>query len=484
MTRAPVTTIAGLCEQSHNETAHTDHVAALALWLFDELREPLKLAEADRPILETAARLHDVGYATHPIRHAEVGAEIARAHRLTELHPTQRPYAAAAILFHAGNWKPLMQHPFVTGLANPDRATRLGAILRVADGLDWGHLQDATLTGLDISKRGITVKVHAPHFPFNIRRANEKADLWRAVMPVAIRFVRANAGRYPTPSLLVTDTHLMEAARRLFALQYKTVLAHVDEAVRGVDAEALHTIRVAIRRLRLLLRHFKPVLRSPLTGPILETLGELGRTLGPARDADVWIEFLQQHDAARHRIRPNRSWRMFFDAQIERRRFEYAVVRRYLRGSRFMSLRRRMAQLLRVELPGLVRQPPPASLPVFAEKRFRKIVKAALKKRKLRKRDDPSALHDLRIALRKARYTGEFFEPVLDEPLIRLRRRIRKTEQTLARIHDLDMALDHLRAQGITPRALIRSLQQQRRQRMRDIEPAWKKLESTWHSLA
>ena len=67
----------------------------------------------------------------------------------------------------------------------------------------------------------------------------------------------------------------------------------------------------------------------------------------------------------------------------------------------------------------------------------------------------PKKLHQLRITLRKARYLAEFFAPVLETRFQQrqtLRSKLHRVERVLGRIHDVDMAMEHLTAyEGAAP---------------------------------
>jgi exopolyphosphatase/guanosine-5'-triphosphate,3'-diphosphate pyrophosphatase len=130
-----------LAERCHFEKKHATSVQTLALRLFDAFADRLALTLDDRRILADAALLHDVGYhinydrhhkhSYHLILHADLLgvtpeeqvliANVARYHRGAEPRKSQRSYAALD--------RPLRQ-----------RVRKLAAILRVADGMDRGHV--------------------------------------------------------------------------------------------------------------------------------------------------------------------------------------------------------------------------------------------------------------------------------------------------------------------------------------------------------
>jgi CHAD domain-containing protein len=68
---------------------------------------------------------------------------------------------------------------------------------------------------------------------------------------------------------------------------------HAPKVAPHGDPEELHDTRVAVRRLRALLRASRPLIDDARAEPLRRELGELGKRLGPARDADVLLEYLR-----------------------------------------------------------------------------------------------------------------------------------------------------------------------------------------------
>jgi CHAD domain-containing protein len=95
-----------------------------------------------------------------------------------------------------------------------------------------------------------------------------------------------------------------EKGARLVAL---TLLQRSDSAARRLakreDEEALHDLRVALRRLRTALRSFRPWLASSVGRTDEKRLRRLTKQSNPARDAEVHLAFLEtQGGGARHQI--------------------------------------------------------------------------------------------------------------------------------------------------------------------------------------
>ncbi len=94
-------------------------------------------------------------------------------------------------------------------------------------------------------------------------------------------------------SLLEPDLHPVEAARRLLTIQFKLIRRNVPGTLRSTSTKPLHDLRVAMRRFRTVIRLFRRQLAGTSASEISGELQQITRTLGPARDLDVWIEYLE-----------------------------------------------------------------------------------------------------------------------------------------------------------------------------------------------
>jgi CHAD domain-containing protein len=470
-------TIEQFCRRYDNENAHTEHVTTLALRLFDATRERLKLPVADRPILEAAGRLHDIAYSVDPSAHRETGAAIVLREGLDGFSDADRDLIAAVMLLHSGAIAALQRHRWIKRLPNRRRALRLGALLRVADGLDYGHQQDAVIESVEAGARTIRVTVCSGRFPRNIERADQKADLWWTVFPLGIELVAGAGGCDQQPGELRRGLHVLEAARRLLSLQFKTVLVNVDGARKGGSDEPLHDIRVAVRRARAVLRAFREPLAGTSAEKLSRVLQRLNRALGTARDADVLVAFLARDDV-RQQLAKERGWAAFIRQQVRRQRQQLGGVRRELAERKLAALKLAMGRLLRIELPRLVKAAPSGSLEKLARRQFRNELGRAFALAPLRRSKSSDDLHRLRIALRRARYLGECFSALLGAKVAEQTARIHDAERALARIHDTDVGLQRLASGRLKPPASLLSLLQERRQKyLAKLDVLWRRLD-------
>jgi CHAD domain-containing protein len=120
---------------------------------------------------------------------------------------------------------------------------------------------------------------------------------------------------------------------------------------------------------------------------------------------------------------------------------------------------------------------PPDNLAKFVQRALGKKLRRALKLAKLRHSEKPEDIHQLRKALRKARYLGEFFAPALGPPFDKLTRRIHAAERALGNIHDTDVGLNRVVRKGAPPpRLLLQHLAQRRYDQVTQVDKEWQRL--------
>jgi CHAD domain-containing protein len=85
----------------------------------------------------------------------------------------------------------------------------------------------------------------------------------------------------------------MTDLRQTLQTHVAALRAHAPNVAPDAEAEELHDTRVAVRRLRALLRASRPLIDDARAEPLRRELGELGKRLGHARDADVLLEYLR-----------------------------------------------------------------------------------------------------------------------------------------------------------------------------------------------
>jgi exopolyphosphatase / guanosine-5'-triphosphate,3'-diphosphate pyrophosphatase len=127
----------GFGESCHFDRNHGLQVARLSLDIFTALARPYKLGERERRMLEAAAILHDIGYFINYSSHHKHSYHLIRHADLFGFTPRERELIANIARYHR-KALPKKKHDQFMRLSAADRRTvsRLGGILRLADGLD------------------------------------------------------------------------------------------------------------------------------------------------------------------------------------------------------------------------------------------------------------------------------------------------------------------------------------------------------------
>src|SRR5690349_6541905 len=145
-----------LAERCHFWPEHAQQVARIAMTLFDHTRAIHGLTDREREWLEYAAILHDIGVHISYERHHRHSYYLIKNGDLRGFEPGEVEVIALVARYHR-QAEPKKSHE---GYAELSRARRkavrtLGAIVRLAEGLDRSHAQ--VVGGLDVSTRGETL---------------------------------------------------------------------------------------------------------------------------------------------------------------------------------------------------------------------------------------------------------------------------------------------------------------------------------------
>jgi exopolyphosphatase/guanosine-5'-triphosphate,3'-diphosphate pyrophosphatase len=148
-----------LGERTNYERTHADQVAKLAVLLFDRTQRLHKLNSEARSYLYYAALLHDIGYyISHSEHHKHSYYMISNAELLGFTNEEIEIIANVA-RYHRKSHPKLKHEGFVKLATDEHRelVRRLSAILRVADGLDRGHIAAVSSFSLTSSRAGLNL---------------------------------------------------------------------------------------------------------------------------------------------------------------------------------------------------------------------------------------------------------------------------------------------------------------------------------------
>lgn len=212
-------------------------------------------------------------------------------------------------------------------------------------------------------------------------------------------------------------------------------------------AEAVHQMRVALRRLRSALKIFKKLLDETELEGLRGEIRWLLAQLGPARDAEV---FLSEIVAPVHADHPDAPALTELWHEFQRRRDADLVVARAATASPRFTLM--LLELGRWSLAPAAEDGPQAQLPlpVFAGKVLRRQWRRLLLAGG-RDLNHLSAheLHQLRILGKQLRYGGEFFAGLYPKAKVKpLLSTLASLQQNLGELNDLAVAAPRLARSG------------------------------------
>ena len=153
--------------------------------IFDETCEKIHdLSNKERRYLEAGALLHDIGYHIDSKGHNKHSMKIVMEEGIEGFGFHELMIIACICRYHRGGLPDKNEHEIYCELDKKDRKTvkRLGGILRLADGLDRGHLNLIKKIRLDYDEENNIAKFiltpNTPEFLPDISFAVRKRDLY------------------------------------------------------------------------------------------------------------------------------------------------------------------------------------------------------------------------------------------------------------------------------------------------------------------
>jgi triphosphatase len=230
-------------------------------------------------------------------------------------------------------------------------------------------------------------------------------------------------------------------AHEAFNIVAHSTLRHFSsnaEAVRELDGEAIHQMRVGLRRMRAAISLFGAILPASSTGKIKTELRWLTGELAPAREIDVFIK--ERVKPLERTSEPRRGIRAIEKQFSARHRQAFLRARNALETPRYRKLLIDVLEWLEMRKPN-ANAKSETSIGKFAgEAMHRRIRKARKHGRHL---VDLSAVerHKLRIRIKKIRYAVEFFRNLYPAKaqagLERLSGQLKKIQDALGALNDV-----------------------------------------------
>lgn len=215
----------------------------------------------------------------------------------------------------------------------------------------------------------------------------------------------------------------------------------------GEDAEQVHRMRVATRRLRAAMSLFRDYLPEQ-AGRLRDELGWVARALGSVRDLDVQLERIQEWHTDGGSLNPEalRGLEALLCSQREHARTGLLHTLDSERYERFVA-----------DFSALLRAGPGGT--AAALKHARNEIPSLVLKRYVKVRSDGDAidvdspaesLHELRIQCKRLRYALEFVEHLYPKAMRAYLERLVDLQDLLGQHQDAHVAIEQMRGLGLT----------------------------------
>lgn len=220
--------------------------------------------------------------------------------------------------------------------------------------------------------------------------------------------------------------------------------ANHDGAIKSIDPEYLHQLRVAIRQLRVLLSLYGAIRPEQKCAEVAREAKWLAHKLGPARDGDVFVEEIWP--PLRKRLGAGSTIDDLDNQWLAERRLAKRAVNLALRSRRYGTLMLKLedffadCMLPAIEFAGTADSFNQDTLG-FARTQLRRRAKRLGNLERRRAAFDGASVHRLRIAVKKLRYAVVFFGPLYKSRRVnKIYKRLSRLQDILGKLNDLEVA--------------------------------------------
>jgi CHAD domain-containing protein len=238
-----------------------------------------------------------------------------------------------------------------------------------------------------------------------------------------------------------------EDAFRLTLLQCQWhIAANISAVVEAREIEGLHQMRVGFRRLRVAFTSFGKHFRNTELDTLKDRARRMAENLGPARDLDVFTEELLEPAAKANGA--VESFELLRSRANDARRTAWDFAVTHVLSPSFATFMGDLNSAVERRI-WLDHSKDHAAFDMPAQDMAAKVLNGRLKmaKKKAKSLSDGSdeQIHQLRIALKKLRYTGEFFSPLYEKDEVEeFGERLSKMQDSLGAVHDVVVARETL----------------------------------------
>jgi CHAD domain-containing protein/uncharacterized protein YjbK len=263
-------------------------------------------------------------------------------------------------------------------------------------------------------------------------------------MPSVVSIAVRPPGKTPG---VAGDDPFAEAGRKVLRFHFARMLAHEDGTREGSDAEELHAMRVATRRMRAAWRVFGSAYRQGRGQRMRGHLKEVAGRLGAVRDLDVLIEGLRGYQAAlpageRAGISPLiAAWEAERDDAriLLLRDLDSVAYRQWVTAYSHFVVTEGLGALPQLTPTSPLRVREMAGSRIWAAYEDVRAYEATLRWA------DLATLHQLRITAKRLRYAIEFFREALGPDAASAIARTVALQDHLGALHDAEVAAGRAR---------------------------------------
>lgn len=271
--------------------------------------------------------------------------------------------------------------------------------------------------------------------PLQVETASKAARGYKLANSAEFKATKAE------PVSITAEDNVDAAIAKILGNGHHQLMANLAPAEAGGNPEGVHQMRVALRRLRTALSLIRRELGPTALAPIADEAKRLARVLGPARNWDVFttqtLADIEKADLPAVDIARLRGAAEPFRAE------SYVAVRKMLAGPQtnrfFLSFgsvleRRGWRNGVASEAMTVLGEP----VSSLARRALARSHRKSLKRGRHFKHMAADARHQLRLSLKKLRYTSEFFLPLYshDPAAGKYLKRLSKLQDALGAAND------------------------------------------------
>lgn len=202
--------------------------------------------------------------------------------------------------------------------------------------------------------------------------------------------------------------------------------------------EYIHQMRVALRRLRSLVKLFAPALPADFVAEWSELLRVTASDMGDARDFDVFLEEVLDPVTPEPMISAALTDGLRERVVAERTRARAEALDRLAHSDQGLRILRFARALFSLNTNALDAS---ADLTAFAQLQMDALRKRARKRFALAQGPEPEHIHELRVGLKQLRYGSEFFLPLFEPTGMKtFMAAMRRAQEQLGYLNDVEIA--------------------------------------------